>query len=69
MPSDYPQSTAEKAGLKPGDLIVSVDDEKLTADAPEHEEDLAILMRQYDPGANVKRSSLVLRLGSCGCQI
>jgi serine protease Do len=45
----YPNSTAEKAGLKAGDLIVAVDGEKLTADAPEHEEDLAILFRQYEP--------------------
>lgn len=50
----YPKNTAEKAGLKSGDLIVAVDDEKLTADAPEHEEDLATLIRQYDPGATVR---------------
>jgi serine protease Do len=33
---------------------VAVDEEKLTADAPEHEEDLATLVRQYDPGTTVK---------------
>jgi serine protease Do len=50
----YPDSTAASAGLRAGDLIVSVDDEKLTADAPEHEEDLATLLRQYDPGTKIK---------------
>ena len=50
----YPESTAAAAGLRAGDLIVAVDDEKLTADAPEHEEDLEALIRQYDPGATVK---------------
>jgi serine protease Do len=50
----YPDSTGEKAGLKAGDLITAVDDEQLTADAPEHAEDLAILIRQYDPGSKVK---------------
>ncbi len=50
----YPGSTAASAGLRPGDLIVAVDDEKLTADAPEHEDDLAALLRQYDPGTKVK---------------
>jgi len=50
----YPGTTAEKAGLKAADAIVAVDDEKLTADAPEHEEDLATLIRQYDPGSTVK---------------
>src|SRR4030095_12980793 len=37
----YADSTAEKAGLKPGDYIVAVDEEKLTADAPAHSEDLS----------------------------
>lgn len=50
----YPDSTAAKAGLQVGDMLLSVDDEKLTADAPEHEGDLATLIRQYDPGAVVK---------------
>jgi serine protease Do len=50
----YPESTADRAGLKAGDLIVAVADEQLTADAPEHEEDLAILLHQYEPGATVK---------------
>ncbi|MBL9135648.1 MAG: PDZ domain-containing protein [Verrucomicrobiales bacterium] len=50
----YPDSVAAQAGLRVGDMIVAVDDEKLTADAPEHEEDLAVLIRQYDPGTRVK---------------
>jgi serine protease Do len=50
----YPGGAGEKAGLRPGDSIVAVDEEKLTADAPEHEEDLATLIRQYDPGTTVK---------------
>jgi S1-C subfamily serine protease len=44
--------------VKIGDLIVAVDDERLTADAPEHEEDLATLIRQYDPGVTVKLAVL-----------
>lgn len=50
----YPGGAADKAGLKVADSIVAVDDEKLTADAPEHEDDLATLIRQYDPGTTVK---------------
>jgi serine protease Do len=49
----YPDSTAEKAGLKPGDFILAVDGEKLTASGPEHEEEFAALIRQYDIGAKV----------------
>jgi serine protease Do len=49
-------STAEKAGLKVGDLILAVDDEVMTASAPEHYEDLPALIRQYSVGtaANLK---------------
>jgi serine protease Do len=50
----YPDSTAEKAGLRPGDFITGVDDEKLTASGPEHEEEFAALIRQYDIGAKVQ---------------
>jgi serine protease Do len=50
----YPKTTAEKAGLLPGDFITAVDDEKLTASGPEHEEELATLIRQYDIGAKVQ---------------
>jgi serine protease Do len=49
----YPQSTAEKAGLKPGDFITAVDDEKLTASGAEYEDELSSLIRQYDVGKTV----------------
>jgi len=47
-------STAEKAGLKPGDFITAVDDEKLTASGSEHEDELSSLIRQYDVGKTVE---------------
>jgi serine protease Do len=50
----YPGTTAEKAGLKPGDFITAVDDQKLTATGPEDEEEFAALIRQYDIGATVQ---------------
>ncbi len=50
----YPDTTAEKAGLRPGDFITAVDGEKLTASGPEHEEEFAALIRQYDIGATVQ---------------
>ena len=49
----FPKSAAEKAGLKSGDFITAVDDEKLTASAPEHDEEFAALIRQYEIGATV----------------
>jgi serine protease Do len=49
----YPDSTAEKARLKPGDFIVALDGEKLTASGPEHEDELSTLIRQYDVGQTV----------------
>src|SRR5207245_139635 len=51
-------TTAEKAGLRPGDFITAVDDQKLTASGPEHEEELAALIRQYDVGAKVELTLL-----------
>jgi serine protease Do len=54
----YPNTTAEKAGLKAGDFITAVDNEKLTASGPEHEDELASLIRQYDTGATVQLSIL-----------
>ena len=52
----YPNTVAEKAGLKPGDFITGVDDQKLTAAGPEDEEELSALIRQYDIGAKVQLS-------------
>lgn len=54
----YPDSTAQKAGLRPGDFITAVDNEKLTASGPEHEEEFATLIRQYDIGASVQLTVL-----------
>jgi serine protease Do len=55
----YPDSTAEKAGLKAGDFILALDGEKLTASGPEHQDELETLIRQYDVGKTVEL--LVLR--------
>jgi len=52
----FADSTAEKAGLKPGDFITAVDDEKLTATGPEFEDELSSLIRQYDVGKTVELS-------------
>jgi S1-C subfamily serine protease len=54
----FADSTAAKAGLKPGDFITSVDDEKLTASGSEFEDELSSLIRQYDVGKTVKLSVL-----------
>jgi len=54
----YPDTTAAKAGLKPGDFITAVDTEKLTASGPEHEEEFAALIRQYDIGATIQLTLL-----------
>ena len=54
----YPDSTAEKAGLKPGDFLLALDGEKLTASGPEHEDELESLIRQYDIGKTVELSLL-----------
>ena len=54
----YPRTSAEKAGLKPGDFILAVDGEKLRASGPEHEEEFAALIRQYDIGATVQLTVL-----------
>ncbi len=54
----YPGTTAEKAPLKPGDFIVAVDGEKLSASGPEYEDELSTLIRQYDVGKTVELSLL-----------
>ena len=43
----YKGSSAEKAGLQVGDLILAVDGERMTASAPEHYEELSAWIRQY----------------------
>lgn len=58
----YAGSTAEKAGLKPGDFITGVDDEKLAATGSEFEDELSSLIRQYDVGKTVELA--VVRGGS-----
>jgi serine protease Do len=54
----YTDSTADKAGLKPGDFITAVDGENLTASGQEHEDELESLIRQYDVGKTVELSVL-----------
>ena len=54
----FAESTAAKAGLKPGDFITGVDDEKLAATGPEFEDELSSLIRQYDVGKTVELSVL-----------
>jgi serine protease Do len=54
----YPDSTADKAGLKPGDFILALDGEKLTASGPELQDELESLIRQYDVGKTVELSVL-----------
>jgi serine protease Do len=54
----YPESTAEKAGLKPGDFIVAVNDDKLMANGSEFEDELPTLIRQYDVGKTVELTIL-----------
>jgi len=49
----YPDTTADKAGLKPADFIVALDGEKLSASGSEHEDELSTLIRQYDVGKTV----------------
>jgi serine protease Do len=50
----YAGTTAARAGLKPGDFIVAVDDEKLMASGPEYADELTSLIREYDIGKTVE---------------
>ncbi len=59
-------STAEKAGVTVGDLILAVDGEKLTATAPEHYEELKTLIRNYSVGATVE---LTIRRGGTDVKV
>jgi serine protease Do len=52
----YPSTTASAAGLRPGDFIVAVDGEKLSATDSEYDDELTTLMRQYDIGKKVELS-------------
>ena len=54
----YPGTTAEKAGLKPGDFITAVDGGKLSASDSEFEDELSSLIRQYDVGKTVELTVL-----------
>jgi serine protease Do len=54
----YPGTTADKAGLKPGDFITAVDDQKLSASDSEFEDELSSLIRQYDVGKTVELTVL-----------
>jgi serine protease Do len=54
----FPGTTAEKAGLKAGDFITALDDQKLTASASEHQDELSALIRQYDVGKTVELTIL-----------
>jgi len=51
--SVYPGGSAAAAGLKTGDCITAVDDQALTANAPEHYEELETLLHQYKVGDKV----------------
>jgi serine protease Do len=54
----YPGTTAENAGLKPGDFITAVDGAKLSASDSEYEDELSSLIRQYDVGKTVELTIL-----------
>ncbi len=57
----YDGSTAEKAGVKIGDLILAVDGETMTASQPEHYEELGAYIRQLSVGS---KAELSLRRGT-----
>ena len=57
----YHDSTAAKAGVQVGDLILAVDGTKMTANRPEDGEDLAAFIRQYAVGS---KAELQIRRGA-----
>lgn len=50
----YPDSSAEKAGLKVGDLVVELGGEEIPASQPEDVEVLPAMIRQYKIGSNAE---------------
>lgn len=62
----YAGTTAETAGIQVGDLILAVDDEKMTASAPEHYEELPAYIREYKVGSVV---NLKVRRGTAEMQV
>lgn len=57
----FPETAAEKAGLQVGDLILAVDDDKISASHPGDEEVFASMIRQRTIGSAV---SLTVRRGA-----
>ncbi len=53
-----PETTAEEAGLEIGDMILAVDEQRLTATQPEDYEELPSLIRQYREGDEVELTVL-----------
>lgn len=49
----YPKSNAEKAGIRVGDIITSLDGEEINASQPEDYEVLPTMVRQYKIGTSV----------------
>jgi serine protease Do len=54
----YPESAAEKAGLKSGDIISGLNGDRIAASNPEDSEVLPALIRQYKAGAEVELTVL-----------
>jgi serine protease Do len=54
----FPDTVAETAGVKVGDIIYAVDGEPLEASTPEDSEELETLIRQYKIGTNVELNIL-----------
>jgi S1-C subfamily serine protease len=58
----YPESTAEAAGLQVGDLLLSVDGDRIPSAHPEDYEILPAMIRQYRIGSTVELA--VIRNGN-----